>query len=233
MKKLLLLSVFCLACIRTSLAQNKGYISFNIGPSIPFGEFASKDINNKYAGYVKPGFMVESAFSYKLGKYFGLAAVSRTQTYLIDAQALSADLSQLTANTSYDIESSFYTSNCFMLGAYSSVPISKSIQFESRLMFGAVNSRSPDMFANFKVNNVKGWTHQNDVTSFALSVLAGVGFKFDVSKSLALFLNIDAQTHKPEFRDVALTGSDGSYVKQTYSQKMSTLNIGIGIGYRL
>lgn len=233
MKKLLFLSAFCLVGFKSTFAQNKGYISFNLGPSISIGEFASRDINNQFAGYAKSGMMIESAFAYKLGKYFGIGAISRTQTHFIDAQAYADDLSGITSNTRFDVESSFYSSNSLMLGANSSVPVSKNLSFESRLLFGFVNTRSPDMYVHTTYNNNKGWVHQNDVTSFSLSALIGVGFKYDVFKSLALFLNVDAQTHKPEFRDVVLTGSDGSYVKETYSQKMSTINIGFGIGYRL
>lgn len=231
MKKLILLTAAFLT-LNFVFAQGKSVFSLSFGPSIPLGEFGSKDIDNQYAGFAKTGLMVEFSYNQKLGKYFGITFINRSQSHFMDAQALSDAYAQLFPGLGNSVESAYWSNSTLMLGASSSIPITKTISFESRLMFGFATAKSPDMFVHFGNNVNKAWVHQNDVTSFALTSLIGAGFKFDVTKSFSLLLNVDVQGLKPEFRDVVATNSDGLYMKDTYSQKMNTLNIGFGLGYR-
>jgi hypothetical protein len=63
--------------------------------------------------------------------------------------------------------------------------------------------------------------------------MLGASFHYDAGKRVGIFLNFDYLGAKPEFRNVEMTTSDGTRETGTYSQTFGTINMGLGIGYRL
>ena len=55
--------------------ETRGYIGLTMGPAIPVGSFADKDLNNDKSGLAKPGFNLSLVnFGYRFGKHFGISA---------------------------------------------------------------------------------------------------------------------------------------------------------------
>ena len=81
MKRIVWSVVALLAIASPSLAQDKkGYIGISLGPSIPLGDLASKDIDNESAGFATSGAIFDISVAYKLGKGpFGITAMLRGQ----------------------------------------------------------------------------------------------------------------------------------------------------------
>lgn len=232
-KHLLLLITLSLFLVTNCLAQDKGYIAISLGPSIPIGDFSSKNANNESAGWAQTGAIIDFSFAYKFGKNFGISVLLRGQANGIDNNALASELTKQ-AGGSWTVNSKAWSIGGFMFGGYGSFPISDKVSFDSRAMIGFLSSTSPELNITLNGSGGAGWIKQSSVTATSFSYLIGGGFKFDVGRKICLLANLDYLGSKPEFRDVEITSSNGGAPeKNTYSQSFGTINFGIGIGYRL
>jgi hypothetical protein len=213
-------------------SQDKGYIAVSLGPSIPTGDFASKDMDNNSAGFAKTGAIFDISFRYKLKNNFGVTAILRGQANQLDAQAIADEMSNK-FGISGTVKTNSWGIGGLLVGGYSTIPVAKQLTFESRLMIGFVTASSPDISINFNIMSESGWVKQNTVTSSAFAYLAGVGLKYDAGKRVCLLANIDYLGAKPKFKDVETAFSDGTLEKDTFTQQFGSVNVGVGIGYRL
>jgi len=234
MKYPILLVTFCLFVATTAHSQDKGYIAIAIGPSIPIGDFASKDPNNDSAGLAATGAIFDISFVYLFGKNFGAAALIRGQANSPDTDVLAQELSaKLPANVRYDIDTGTWTVGGGFIGGYGSFPISKKLSFESKIMIGSITASSPTIDI-YLTNGIDAeWVKQESITSSAFAYLFGVGFKFNAGRRFCLLANVDYMASKPEFKNVEIISSDGGIDLNTWRQPFTTINIGLGIGYRI
>jgi len=234
MKNLFILMAVVFISVTSVFAQDKGYIGVSIGPSIPTGDFASKDMNNEAAGFAKTGAIFDITFAYKLNKNFGVTALLRGQANKLDAKAISNEMyKQLPSEVSSSVSTSSWGVGGLLIGGYSTVPVAKQLSFESRLMLGFISATSPDVTINLSGFGETAWVKQSSTTSTALAYLAGVGLKYDAGKRVCVLLNVDYLGSNPKFDNVETTSSDGEMSKDSYSQAFGTVNFGFGIGYRL
>lgn len=231
-----LLSLFLILIVNTfySFAQDKGYVAVSLGPSIATGDFASKDMNNNSAGFANTGAFFDISFAYKLGKNFGVTAILRGQANNVDAQAISNEMSkQFTSDISNTVRTGSWGVGALLTGGYASFPIANKWSFESRLMIGFITSTSPDITINLSSPSGSGWVKQNSATGVGFAYLAGVGVKYNVGKKVCLLANFDYLGSNPEFEDVEMTNSVGNLEKNSFTQTFGTINMGVGVGYRL
>lgn len=215
------------------LSQDKGYIAISVGPSIPIGDFASKNGNNSSAGWATSGAIFDISFAYKLGQKFGLSGLLRGQTNSIDNSALASEFVKQNGG-SWTVSSKAWTLGGFMFGAYGSLPISDKVSFDTRAMIGFLNATSPEINTTLNGTGGAAWLKQSSVSAISFSYLIGGGFKFNVNDKICLLANIDYFGAKPEFIDVEITSSaGGAPQKSTFSQGFGAINFGFGIGLRL
>jgi hypothetical protein len=82
MKKnlLVLLSLFALTQLQAQDLEEKSpartlhYLSLQLGPSLPTGDFARKDINSDEAGFAKTGLALDLNYLYQFNENIGLTA---------------------------------------------------------------------------------------------------------------------------------------------------------------
>jgi len=215
------------------LAQDKGYIAVSVGPSIPIGDFASKNINNVSAGFAAGGAIFDISFAYKFGKNFGLSAMLHGQANGIDEVALESSYNKQIGG-SWNVRSKPWSIGGLMFGAYGSFPISEKVSFDTRAMVGFLSATSPELNITLNGSGGAAWVKQSAETALPFSVLLGGGFKFDVRKRVCLLLNMEYIAAKPEFRNVEITSSNGGAPEtSTYSQSIRAINFGFGLGLRI
>jgi len=240
MKNFRLLLIICVISATKGLAQDKapshdnGYIAISIGPSIPIGDFASKDADNDKAGLAQTGGLFDISFAYKFGKYLGVSGLLRTQAYSADKQVIvDAVREQLPGNVAVDVQAGNWVTGAFMAGGYGSFPISNKASFDTRLMIGAITADSPSLDIYINGGGGSAWTKQENVTSSALAYLVGVGFKFNVGKRICILANADYMAATLSFENAEIVSSDGSLNTTSWDQPFGSVNIGVGVGYKL
>jgi hypothetical protein len=233
MKNLFMLSLILVFNTIYSFSQDKGYIAVSLGPSIPTSDFASKNIDNEAAGFAQPGGMIDISFGYKLSKNYGIAAMLRGQINNLDKDAISTEITKGLPWVNDNVRTGSWKIGGLMVGGYGTFPITNKVSFEPKFLFGLLLAKSPELNIDLTGPDGSGWVKQNSVTSSTFGALVGAGFKYNAGKKMCLFANIDYLGAKPEFRDVETTTNFDYREKGTYSQTFGTVNLGIGVGYKL
>jgi len=218
-----------------SRAQDeKGYIGFSLGPSIPLGDLASKNVNNAAAGWAKTGAIFDISFAYKLGNgNFGISALLRGQSNPTDAQSIVDEIANQSSGINWSVESGSWGMGGLMFGGFGSFPISEKASFDTRVMIGFLSATSPEI--NITGSGLGGtvWVKQSSAGSTSFAYMFGAGFKFDIGRKLYLLTNLDYLGSNPEFRGVETTASDGTRVKNTWSQRIGTINLSLGLALKI
>jgi hypothetical protein len=235
MKKVIFSMVALLTIATQIYAQDeKGYIGFSVGPSIPMGDFSSIDAYNNPAGWANTGEMFDISFAYKLGESnYGVTALLREQANPIDGQALVDEIANQNPGINWTVESDSWGIRGLMFGGFGSFPISEKASFDTRAMIGFSSASSPEITITGSGSDGTVWIKQGSSTASSFTYLFGAGFKFDVGSKIYLLTNLDNLGSNPEFSNVELTTSTGSRETATLSQSMGTLNFSVGIALKL
>jgi hypothetical protein len=232
----LILSLIALGCqINMALSQEqKGTIGILIGPSIPVGDFGSKDYDNVFAGYALRGAAFEIAVDYKLGKgQWGVAATMRGQANSYDFIAYENELENRYSGVNWVVESDVWTIGGIMLGAFRDFPIDKSISFKPRLLLGFPSASSPNITRTAYGFGNSNWVKSNKAYSHNFGYLLGLGFKFDVNKKFSILANADNFGTLQEFQQVEILNSDGMRSFDTFLQPMNSINLTFGLAVKI
>lgn len=216
------------------LKSERGYIAVSIGSCIPSGDFGSNDYRNSSAGYAKTGIMFDIAMAYKLHEYFGVAAVFYGQANSIDepGKANQMDLAREGFTETY--QSNPWLVGGLLAGGYCSYPIHQKWSVESRILFGFSTILLPDFTDKFTNPNTGEIyiVKEKSTSATAFSYLVGLGVKYDLNKDICLLTNLDYIGARPEFKNVT-TIDNYSSSSRSFTPSFGTVNVGIGIGYRL
>ncbi len=174
--------------IHVSWAQNKGYVSVSIGPSLKIENFACKNSSNVAAEYLNPVVIFDVSFHHKLGKYSGISALLRGKTNTTDAHAIENALARELNNVTWIVESNSWSNSGILIGETTSilVRLKDNVSFESRAIFGFLKTTSPKINITERTNSQSEWAQQPSKMSTEISYFLGLGseFKFKIAKRL-------------------------------------------------
>lgn len=235
MKKLVILLLVATCSFQYVSAQRgNGYFGITLGPSIPIEDFASKDPNNEAAGWANVGGLIDLSFAYEFGTgNFGVTAILRGQSNPTDAQALADAFAAKYNYVNWIVSAENWSLGGLLVGGYGSFDITEKSSFETRGMIGFLNATSPEIKVTGNVLGMEAWTKRSKASATAFSYLLGAGFKFGVGSKLYFLTNLDYLGSKPEFLNVETTTSFGSSEKNTYHQNIGTLNLSVGLGFKI
>ena len=196
------------------------------------GDFASKDADNNSAGWANTGAIFDISFAYKLGEgNFGITALLRGQANFLDTDALTNELFLQEPSVNWAVESDAWSVSGFMIGGFRTFPMSEKVSFDTKILIGFSSASSPEL--TITDINSTAWVIQKSSSATSFAYLLGVGFKFSVGNRIYLMTNIDYFGSKPEFSNVETIASDGSIYIDTWSQSISTINLGFGIALKI
>lgn len=232
MKKLIILSALALGVMQ-GFSQNKTFVSLATGSSIPLGNFASSSPNNPDAGLAKAGMHFDLSGSYKITKHFGLTGLLRYQfnSFNEDAfrSAINPEGSPFPINLG--IESKPWKSYTYMIGLNGIVPLNKKLSWESKAMLGLSTVKSPDYKVTMNIMGVSGEVSATGKPSTYGSLLLGTGIRYQLKERWHLTAQADYWLTETEVKST-ITSSDGTTESSSGQyMNLSTLNIGIGVGY--
>ncbi len=211
------------------LAQDKGYIGFDLGGSLPMGNLASKSPTNDDAGYASGGAVFDITFAYRLGGHFGIAGLLRGTAHQVDAQAMADDMVNGTGQV-LKLEAGTWGLGALMAGGYGTWSISERTSFEAKALLGFGQASSPTL----KLSS-GSWTiaDQDAGSASVLTYAIGAGLRFNVGRRLCLLTGVDYMgSDRAKFKDVRVD-ANGTVERTSFEQPYSMLNIAVGLGFRL
>ncbi|HSG68636.1 MAG TPA: hypothetical protein VK994_08015 [Bacteroidales bacterium] len=239
MKKILFLG-FSILFIQSIYAQDpgfrqewgyskRGYIGISIGAAIPQGDFASKDLNDEYAGFAKTGLSLQLVnFGYRFGNTLGLAGMWSGAAFKMDGDAFgkSTGLGNL-----YSIDPGIWSSGALMAGLLISLP-SSIIDVDFRVMAGPSYSQSPEIEVEGYADGHAFHFIQKSGTSYQLGLDAGIGLRFNIVSFLNINLMFDYTYARHKFHVESYR--NGILIDMPeFEQPMGYFTITGGLAYRL
>jgi hypothetical protein len=192
----------------------KNYLSLQLGPSLPTGDFARKDINSDEAGFAKTGLTVDLNYLYSFNENIGLTA---SAFFNINSLAIKK-IRELTGVST--LKTDHWQSIGLVVGPAFSYAFSDKVRGDIKIMGGITSANSPDIRTNGFLLADEDW-----VTAALFQT--GCGIRVDLGKQAFFASNLDFRYINPRF-EITLS-SGGQEVRR---QQMSTLNLTCGVGVR-
>ena len=224
--------------IRTHTKKDrKGYIGITYGISYPIGDYVSTFKVYDDAILTNRGVSIGLVnFYYKFNKNIGIAANWYGIANPTEIQPnMTSDFRMDYPSVSFDIISGVWAVGGLSGGLLISFP-SNNLDFDLKALIGFAGATSPqfDITATDGLSTLYTSTIAiNSNTSVSFSF--GSGVRYHISERWALNLNLDYFTTKVGFQEGYYTtnSNEVTFLMPYFEQRISVLNLSIGIGYRL
>lgn len=228
MKKFILFLVTVLLFLEVS-ALEKRYVSFSLGMAIPKGDFASTDLRDD-GGFAKTGANFDVGFNYLLKPDFGIGVVLRAQTHGLDAQSMSEEI-----QSSNKTETGKWNMIAFLAGWNASLPITEKLKFDFSMAGGIANFYSPEIKVSYTSPGSDWKVIVGQGSTFSPAALFAIGFKYDIATTTFILMKGDLLVSKAEFDNLKFISTYPSAMTlfgNSLEQKISTVSVNVGIGFR-
>jgi hypothetical protein len=237
MKKIALFLLIILPMIARSqdsvlvVPDKKGYLAIMLGPSFPLGDYGDNDIEyNDQAGMAKTGFSLFLLdFGYKFHHNLGITASWVGGANPVDAQAMADFLAQNNGG-SWKVEAGAYSYGGLYAGPFITFPLEK-LDIDLRAVVGFASAFFPEI----KVTESAGFRYtQSNESATCFGYSFGGGARIHLSKSISFITRLDYIAMEPE-AEVTISFPGSTNQDQTFEikQPMNTLNLNLGIAFRL
>lgn len=218
MKKNLLVVLGVLVTLSTiaqdqSQNEKKSFLSVNLGPSIPLGDFASATLDNEEAGFSLTGITLDLNYLYSFHKNVGLAVSGFYNMNGLDI----SKLREATGVSSLKMDHWQFIG--LAAGPAFSFDMSPKVMGDVRIMGGLATANSPDVKTNGTTLIPEDWA-----TSGLLQ--AGFGCRVNIGTNTFFTGGIDYRYLRPTFK----VNVDNEIMSA--EQNMSMLNLTVGIGFK-
>ncbi len=220
-------------------SKDKGQPDYMIGLtgglSSAGGNFTKTDYSDPKSGFAGSGFNAGITGTWFVKKNFGITALISYHGYSVAGLQHLAD----GFKHDFDIDSSTvtnrgsnYTMN-FLAGPYYSLPLSKKISLDGRLMVGLVSAH----MAGFEVNiedQSEATFSQKEASAATFGAQIGMGVRYNITPALGIMLNVDYFYSKPNFTiENANRNNNAGRLITSYNEPVSGLNSNITLVYLL
>lgn len=216
-------------------AQDKGYIGLSGGASFPIGDYSFTNSTSS-GSKALTGFIIDLTYAQKIGSNFGISALLRKQTNSLDVEAIDEEFRNHGVSYSYSmtLDSENWELGFGMVGGYGSFQMKEGkISFDLRAMIGIAYISLPShTLTRFYPNGSSSWVKHTVESKSTTAILIGAGFKYNVASRVCLLFNLDyvGIWDDFEYKDI---WSDGDSQISKIFQDLSSVNAGLGVGYRL
>ncbi len=232
MKKLIIYAIILLTPI--ALISQKQYIGLAIGPSIPLNDFASTNIADSTSGWAKTGVMIEFTYAYRLTHNFGLMAILSYSGNKFNTSSYKNALQEQHPDTAFSVISqSNWSGGGILIGPYLRFPLSSTLSWDVRGLFGLYGSTSPEVTINPSTDDGQtdlGNYIRQRASAYSYAFMVGTGFKYELSKYYIL-LFADYTTSTLSFNNGSGWDFDDQPYKTTFKQDITYVSVTIGLGY--
>lgn len=194
--------------------EKKSFLSFQLGPSIPVGDFVSTDLaSNDQAGFALTGITLDLNYLYQITENVGLAASGFYNMNGLDI----SKLRELTGVPSLKMDHWQFIG--LVVGPAFSFEMSPKAMADIRVMGGIATANSPDVKVNGTPLVPEDW-------GGAGVFQAGIGCRVNLGSKTYFTGGVDYRYLQPTFK--VKYDSTADEVKQN----MSVVNISVGLGFK-
>lgn len=229
--KLLLVCAIVLTIFSVG-AQTKSTLSVNIGISKPLGEYAKKSSDSDNSGSIKDGNVFDIYYNYRPRKTFGLGLMFKNGRNPLDDDAIADKFYNAYPGATVVINSDDFKFGTLLGGVTANFPLAENFSVDTRALAGFASCTSPQFTSTLSGNGSSGYFKQGESKATAFAFLIGAGLKLNVSHRIAILVNADYFSTKPNFTGIKRSDSIGTnYPDESNNQEIGMVNLSAGIGF--
>ncbi|SER78508.1 outer membrane beta-barrel protein [Pedobacter rhizosphaerae] len=235
MKKalLFLLSLFIYFQSTAQTPGKRSYISIAVGPSLPIGDFGSKDLSDEDSGLAKMGGFVNISYGYKFTESISMLVLLRGGIYGVDTDAfLKGYATPDGSAASLSVSTTTWKTGAIMAGIQQSLPLNskKSLLLETRAAIGIQKSKSPATTINMSISGFGNFSgKQEPMSSTSAAYFLGLSLNYNLGSNISLKFNADYTGANPKF-EYTLATNNTIQTSTKLKQNISVIDLGIGLG---
>jgi hypothetical protein len=167
---------------KTGGQHERSLLTLSAGVAVPIMCYASKDINDPFAGFAKPGFTIDISYDYRLSNTMGVAG---TVFYTFNKTG-SDVVSAVSSPGSYRVFG-------FLAGPVLFRNIADRLSGDIRLMAGLARAMTPEL-------EQRDQTILNRHSAGSFAWKGGIGMRYELGGKTFLRLSSDYMDLKPKFK---------------------------------
>lgn len=226
--------------IPSGLRSQEGdvYVSLSGGASIPLSDYAATDFDIESSGFASTGGSFTIDFGYRLNEYLSLEGLLSGGVNRFDYVALqdwfNENYTEALPDTRWLVESKSWGLGGLLVGLTGSLPLTRNkLCLDARALAGFTYVYSPALtitgFENGE-DDLRLYIDQYSAISWAIDI--GAGFRYKRTRKQYFTLYADYVVAHPQYNSVEIQDNDIGLSRETsFSQKIYTINITLGIGY--
>lgn len=212
------------------LKGDVGYFSFSIGPSIPLANFASKDVNNKNAGFAKTGSKVEINGGYNIFRSTDLILKLFYSSNNFDAANITKKLNSDNPGTIWTTSGRSWDIVGGLIGLNYSYPFKNKFVSDFKFQSGIMKSSTPRMV--FTASNGSSISEDGKSASSFVFLLSAGGH-YPLGRLIDITGNLEYLSSNPTFNNInKITSNPENITTSTsissYKQNISLLSFNVG-----
>lgn len=193
---------------KTEIVQ-RNFLIVSAGPSFPFGDFSSTDLNNTKAGMARTGFTIDLKYGHQFDEVLGLALGAVYGRHDVDKAFISD-------GSGVSIRPWEYFG--ILAGPMATATLSEKTSFDLSVLSGVSFVTSPEGKLNGEV------VAQKDNSTTVPLKLAG-DFRFRFNTSGYLLGGVNYTYMRPKFNVTTTSGN------VSFHQNMNMVGVNVGIGF--
>jgi hypothetical protein len=227
MKKILIMAIALLisGALQAQDAEakvvKKSFLAMHAGPTIPVGDFGSKNLGNEDAGFAKTGYNINLNYGYQFEKNAGITASVFLNNYNTNPFAMS--FAGEGGSQTIELKMDHWKFYGLTAGPMLNFNAGKNIFTDLKVMGGIVNANTPKITYLGTVMAEADW-------SWAPALQAGVNLRIGTGSNMFVFANADYMYMQPKFTSSYYDAND-NWVTTDIKQKMSVVKVTAGIGF--
>ncbi len=230
-----ILLLLLLASAAVSGQSSKSHIGISVGPSFPLGDFARTDIGDSTSGWARTGFDIQISYTYRILHNFGIAAMGVYSGNKLNTAKYKEELEALHTDYGVSIETlRNWSSGGMLAGPYLRLPLSETIDWNIRALFGFYGGYSPEFVIRTTQRDTgeKADYKRQSAKDFSYGYSLGTGFEFKYP-SFYLLVYADYLASPVSFDNVVGWDWQGDPYTTSFKQQISYVTLTFGVGFIL
>jgi hypothetical protein len=229
-----------LQCFSQTYNDRAALLEIGYGVAVPFGKFEAIDVNDSASGYATSGTNLNVLFTYMVSSKLGVSAMISSSVNKLNETGVKNKFNVLADRIDAvvsDMQLAKWNTIAYMAGGQFIQPLQKAA-FSLQLLAGYSRTEYPEVnviiYKDSTIDAVTADQYAGSVSS-AFCFNAGAGLKYNISDIMCINANANFFSAYPEFDDIKTVSTVNGITTEEvhrYHQRVSLLNVTVGLGFR-
>jgi len=228
----LLISILLITYCSTTFAQSnahKSSIFIGLGPSVTIGDFGNKESRDQNAGLAATGFYIDLGYQNQFSKIVGALVMLKGKSHTIANQYLRYYIPD-NSGGSLGLKSNNWKMGSVLAGLTQKFALSKNEVFsiEFREAAGVQFTSSPEIELLGSLSELAPeFVKQESQLVSSFAYLVGLGFKYQLNRSLGLKAYGDFNSSNAKFKEYTVKNGNNTFTVPPSEQQIQTIDYGL------